>query len=551
MRSASRLVMVGRTALVALALLVPSGMDQHGKLAAALVARRLPPLRAANAAPHSAARAALHPPRPLVHALALSSRCSEVCCAAEGSLPAGSSRPPSRSPQQRLLARKQQLDQLRTRLSDRLREQLRVNASRMPAWARRLVRAVRLALPAIALMLVFLNVAGSRSRSAASALVELPYSSFLSIVKNEPSRVSQLRLSLSRISFMLDGESNTFVRPVRAAPELLSLLASSGVEFRAAAASGGAALLPLVFPLLWGVMLFSLVRRQFNGATGSVGKRAGGSGTRISAEELSFDDVAGLDMARNEVQEVVSMLKMPERYAAAGARLPAGVLMVGPPGTGKTLLARVMAAQAGVPFFYCSGSDFVELFIGRGAARMRSLFKEAGEVAPSVIFVDELDALGKQRSLKIGGANDEVEQTLNQMLACMDGLDSSNNGVVVMGATNRLEILDPALTRPGRFDRLVRIELPDAEGREDILRVHTRAMNLADDVDLARIGAAALTFSGAELAALANEAAIRSVRRNGGEVNMEDFLSALIDFTTSRKRGASGLLEKIFKTAAP
>jgi cell division protease FtsH len=230
------------------------------------------------------------------------------------------------------------------------------------------------------------------------------------------------------------------------------------------------------------------------------------------------------------------MLKEPSTYSAAGARLPAGVLMCGPPGTGKTLLARVMAAQADVPFFYCSGSDFVELFVGRGAARMRALFKEAAASAPCLIFVDELDALGKQRSMRIGGSNDEVEQTLNQMLACMDGLETSNNGVVVMGATNRYDILDPALTRPGRFDRVVRISLPDERGRLDILRVHTRKLKLAPDVNLQLIADNTPTYSGAELAALANEAAIRAVRRSTDEVRQSDFVAAINTFNEGRRR---------------
>jgi len=212
------------------------------------------------------------------------------------------------------------------------------------------------------------------------------------------------------------------------------------------------------------------------------------------------------------------------------------VLMVGPPGTGKTLLARVMAARANVPFFYCSGSDFVELFVGRGAARMRSLFKEAEAVSPCLIFVDELDALGKQRSLRLSGSNDEVEQTLNQMLACMDGVETSNNGVIVMGATNRYEILDPALTRPGRFDRLVRINLPDEAGRLAILKVHTRKLTLSPNVDLQAVAEATPFYSGAELAALANEAAIRAVRRASNAVIQADFNDAVATFTASRRK---------------
>ena len=307
------------------------------------------------------------------------------------------------------------------------------------------------ALPAI-FAVVFLLVQALRRFAAAPRATELPYSAFMQLVSANAGSITGLRMSLTRFSFLLDG-APAFTRPVRAPSDLIWFLHKAGIDFRAAAGSGAAGIIQLLFPIIWLAALWSALRRQIGGATGSVGKKA--STLRLSADDLSFDDVAGVDTAKAEVREVVSMLRDPDQYAAAGARLPAGVLMVGPPGTGKTLLARVMAAQAQVPFFYCSGSDFVELFVGRGAARMRALFKEAAAAAPCIIFVDELDALGKQRSLRLGGSNDEVEQTLNQMLACMDGLDSSNNGVVVMGATNRYEILDPALTRPGRFDRLV------------------------------------------------------------------------------------------------
>ena len=397
---------------------------------------------------------------------------------------------------------------------------------------------------ALELAHIMLGATGQRAKRA----VEMPYSAFLQLASQDATRISALRMSLSRFSMLVDGEP-TFVRPVRAPSDLLWFLSKSGVAFEAAPTSVSSALLPLILPAIWLFSLWSLLRKQMTGATGSVGKRAS---RRVDVpENLTFDDVAGVDRAKEEVQEVVSMLRNPGRYAEAGARLPAGALMVGPPGTGKTLLARVMAAQAQVPFFYCSGSDFVELFVGRGAARMRSLFKAAAAAAPCIIFIDELDAIGKQRSLRLGGGSDEVEQTLNQMLACMDGLDSSNNGVVVMGATNRYEILDPALTRPGRFDRIVRIDLPDEEGRYSILKVHTRRLNLAPDVDLRRVALDASGFSGAELAGLANEAAIRSVRRtissnaNEKSVSMSDFTSALVDFTTSRRKNGLGILNSI------
>ena len=391
--------------------------------------------------------------------------------------------------------------------------------------------------PLLPFLFVFVLVIGQAMRraSAMPKPVELSYAAFMHLVESKASAatISDMRISLTRITFLLDGRLH-FTRPVRAPQELIWFLHRHGLDFRAAATSAAASLLPLLFPCIWLAAVWSMMRKQMGGATGNVGKK--GSSMRLSADDLTFDDVAGIDTAKVEVQEIVSMLRDPRRYEAAGARLPSGVLMVGPPGTGKTLLARVMAAQADVPFFYCSGSDFVELFVGRGAARMRALFKEAVESAPCLIFVDELDALGKQRSLRISGSNDEVEQTLNQMLACMDGVDSSNNGVVVMGATNRYEILDPALTRPGRFDRLVRIELPSERGRAAILRVHTRKLQLAPSVNLAAIAEATPAYSGAELAALANEAAIRAVRRSSSELTQADFLAAIETFNSSRRR---------------
>ena len=487
----------------------------------------------------------------------------------------------------------------------------------LPQWARQLVKVLirlRPLFPAFFILMLLIMQTMRRS-SAAPRPVELTYAAFMKLVeaKGSGQSLTDVRVSLTRISFLLDGKA-AFTRPVRAPDSLIWFLHRSGVDFRAAATSAATVLLPLLFPCLWLAAVYTMMRRQMGGATGSVGKK--GAALRLSADDLSFEDVAGIDSAKEEVQEIVTMLKSPSRYAAAGARLPAGVLMVGPPGTGKTLLARVMAAQAEVPFFYCSGSDFVELFVGRGAARMRALFKEAAAAAPCLIFVDELDALGKQRSLRIGGSNDEVEQTLNQMLACMDGVDSSNNDVVrachtlrantrsastaaltptwcpprkwalsararafartahgegdltcwavmltvhagalvrrpqvVMGATNRYEILDPALTRPGRFDRLVRISLPDASGRLAILKVHTRRLKLAPNVNLQVVAEAATGYSGAEIAALANEAAIRAVRRNTEEVVQADFLAAVMSFNSARRRVPSveSLLPKWLK----
>lgn len=361
--------------------------------------------------------------------------------------------------------------------------------------------------------------------------VEMTFARFMQEVVGSPAAFGDMRISKSQISFLFDGE-RAFTRIVPAPVEVIALLQKSGVDFSAVAPSAASKLLPLLFPCLWLAVSWRMMS-QIGGKTKNIGKKD--SSFRLATSDLTFGDVAGIDTAKDEVQEIVTMLKEPQRFKAAGARLPSGVLMCGPPGTGKTLLARVMAAQAGVPFFYCSGSDFVELFVGRGAARMRALFKEAQEAAPCLIFVDELDALGKQRALRIGGS-DEAEQTLNQMLACMDGYDSSNNGVIVLAATNRYEILDPALTRPGRFDRVVRIGLPDETGRTAILAVHTRKLRLAEDVDLKLVAKAIPSYSGAEIAALCNEAAIRAVRRSSELINQADFLNAANTFNMGRGR---------------
>ncbi len=244
-------------------------------------------------------------------------------------------------------------------------------------------------------------------------------------------------------------------------------------------------------------------------------------------KRVTFKDVAGIDEAVEEVKEVVNFLKEPEKYTRLGARLPKGILLVGPPGTGKTLLARAVAGEAGVPFFSMSGSDFVEMFVGVGAARVRDLFAEARAKAPCIIFIDELDAIGKSRSgkLAIGGGYDERENTLNQLLIEMDGFDPKS-GIIIMGATNRPEILDPALLRPGRFDRQILVDRPDFKGRVDILKVHTRNLIMADDVDLKEIAAMTTGFVGADLANLCNEAALMASRKGRDKVTMADFQEA-------------------------
>jgi cell division protease FtsH len=272
----------------------------------------------------------------------------------------------------------------------------------------------------------------------------------------------------------------------------------------------------LVFPVLLIAGLFFLFRRS-NNVPGGPGQAMnfGKSRARFQMEAktgVMFDDVAGIEEAKEELQEVVTFLKKPERFTAVGARIPKGVLLVGPPGTGKTLLAKAIAGEAGVPFFSISGSEFVEMFVGVGASRVRDLFKKAKENAPCIIFIDEIDAVGRQRGAGIGGGNDEREQTLNQLLTEMDGFEG-NTGIIIIAATNRPDVLDAALLRPGRFDRQIMVDLPSLKGRQGILEVHARNKKLSPDVSLDAIAQRTPGFSGADLANLLNEAAILTARR--------------------------------------
>ncbi|MBC6417671.1 MAG: ATP-dependent metallopeptidase FtsH/Yme1/Tma family protein [Prochloron sp. SP5CPC1] len=279
----------------------------------------------------------------------------------------------------------------------------------------------------------------------------------------------------------------------------------------------------LIFPVLLIAALFFLFRRSSNipGGPGQA-MNFGKSRARFQMEAttgIMFDDVAGIDEAKEELQEVVTFLKQPERFTAVGARIPKGVLLVGPPGTGKTLLAKAIAGEAGVPFFSISGSEFVEMFVGVGASRVRDLFKKAKENAPCLIFIDEIDAVGRQRGAGIGGGNDEREQTLNQLLTEMDGFEG-NTGIIIIAATNRPDVLDSALMRPGRFDRQVMVDAPDIKGRLGILDVHARNKKIATEVSLEAIARRTPGFTGADLANLLNEAAILTARRRKEAITM-------------------------------
>lgn len=307
--------------------------------------------------------------------------------------------------------------------------------------------------------------------------------------------------------------------------ELRSLLASSTLEdwkFDAEPSAWRAYAPALIFTLAL-VLFFVIMMRRLNGA-GSPMQFGRSRGRLYAMEDLgvTFNDVAGIDEAVEEVKEIVDFLRSPERYQRLGGRIPKGVLLVGPPGTGKTLLAKAIAGEAGVPFFSLSGSDFVEMFVGVGAARVRDMFQQAESKAPCIIFIDELDALGKSRGTGIVGGHDEREQTLNALLVEMDGFDS-NSGVIVMGATNRPETLDQALMRPGRFDRQVLVDRPDVRGREDILKVHVKNVKLDPSVDLKEIASISPGFVGADLANLVNEAALLAARRDKSSVGITEF----------------------------
>ena len=285
-----------------------------------------------------------------------------------------------------------------------------------------------------------------------------------------------------------------------------------------------AMILSVVLPtlLLFGLLMFSM--RRMNKGGGIMGMGVGKSKAKAYVQQetgVTFKDVAGQDEAKESLQEVVDFLHNPGKYTAIGAKLPKGALLVGPPGTGKTLLAKAVAGEAQVPFFSLSGSEFVEMFVGVGASRVRDLFEEAKKNAPCIVFIDEIDAIGKSRDSRYGGGNDEREQTLNQLLTEMDGFDASK-GVVILAATNRPDSLDPALLRPGRFDRRIPVELPDLKGREEILKVHAKKVRLGDDIDFNAIARAASGASGAELANMVNEAALRAVRENRKYVTQAD-----------------------------
>ena len=302
----------------------------------------------------------------------------------------------------------------------------------------------------------------------------------------------------------------------------------------------------IIFFIFWFVLMN---RNQGAGKTMSFGKSKARNITEIDKNRVTFNDVAGVDEEKEELQEIVEFLKSPKKFTDMGARIPKGVLLVGHPGTGKTLLAKAVAGEAGVPFFIISGSDFVEMFVGVGASRVRDLFEQAKKNAPCIIFIDEIDAVGRQRGAGVGGGHDEREQTLNQLLVEMDGF-ATNEGVIVLAATNRPDILDKALLRPGRFDRQIVVSAPDVKAREEILQVHARKKIIGDDVDLKTIAKNTSGFSGADLENVLNEAALLAARRNKSEINMTEIEDAMVKVTMGPEKKTRVRSEKENKLVA-
>jgi cell division protease FtsH len=358
------------------------------------------------------------------------------------------------------------------------------------------------------------------------------YSRFIQEV--EQGRVEKVSLSADRSTALVTPKYDPNKRLVTLVndPDLINTLTSKGVDISVLPQTDEGfwfkALSSLFFPVLLLVGLFFLLRRAQSGP-GSQAMNFGKSKARVQMEpqtQVTFGDVAGIDQAKLELNEVVDFLKNADRFTAVGAKIPKGVLLVGPPGTGKTLLARAVAGEAGVPFFSISGSEFVEMFVGVGASRVRDLFEQAKSNAPCIVFIDEIDAVGRQRGAGLGGGNDEREQTLNQLLTEMDGFEG-NTGIIIIAATNRPDVLDAALLRPGRFDRQVVVDRPDYSGRSEILKVHARGKTLAKDVDLDKIARRTPGFTGADLSNLLNEAAILAARRNLTEISMDEINDAI------------------------
>jgi cell division protease FtsH len=392
-----------------------------------------------------------------------------------------------------------------------------------------------LLLPGVMLATPNLEVMAQTSQNSSPKKPELTYGKVLrSIDEGQVRRVEIDPVNKVARIYLKDKKANDPVPEITLLdqnPELIEKLRSNNVEFDVQPAPSNAAALGLILNIFW-ILVFvfaiTILLKRSSGGSGNA-MNFGKSRARFQMEVktgILFNDVAGIEEAKEELGEVVTFLKQPEKFTAIGAKIPKGVLLVGPPGTGKTLLAKAIAGEAGVPFFSISGSEFVEMFVGVGASRVRDLFKKAKDNAPCLIFIDEIDAVGRQRGTGIGGGNDEREQTLNQLLTEMDGFEG-NTGIIVIAATNRPDVLDTALLRPGRFDRQVTVDYPDLKGRQGILEVHARNKKLAPDISLEAIARRTPGFTGADLANLLNEAAILTARRRKEAMTMAEVNDAI------------------------
>ena len=369
---------------------------------------------------------------------------------------------------------------------------------------------------------------------------EVDYNTFVSMTEKKEIGKVEIQQQSNRILFTDKDETTIYKTAIVPDDDMVQRLLDAGISTTGEEIEQTSLLtdilgwvLPLVIFIAIGQVISRSMMKKMGGGGNSLMFNMGNSNAKIyvkSAEGIKFDDVAGEDEAKENLQEVVNYLHDPSKYKEIGASMPKGILLVGPPGTGKTMLAKAVAGEANVPFFSMSGSEFVEMFVGMGASKVRDLFNQAKEKAPCIVFIDEIDAIGQKRSGGQYGGNDEREQTLNQLLTEMDGFDSSN-GVIILAATNRPESLDPALTRPGRFDRRVPVELPDLLGREAILKVHAKKIKIAEDVDFNKIARMASGASGAELANIVNEAALRAVRdgrRFATQADLEESIEVVI-----------------------
>ena len=388
-------------------------------------------------------------------------------------------------------------------------------------------------------------------------VTEVDYGTFMSMTEDK--NIGQVQVEDQQIVFTDKDEKNVYQTNAMDDPQLTERLYESGAKFSKDVDASTSPLLSLlitgILPMLifigLGQYMAKKLRDQMGGKDSLMFGGMGKSNAKIyvqSTKGIRFDDVAGEDEAKESLAEIVDYLHNPQKYTDVGASMPKGVLLVGPPGTGKTMLAKAVAGEANVPFFSMSGSEFVEMFVGMGASKVRDLFKQAKEKAPCIVFIDEIDAIGKKRDNQLS-SNDEREQTLNQLLTEMDGFEG-NNGVIILAATNRPESLDPALTRPGRFDRRVPVELPDLAGREAILKVHAKKIKTADDVDFHTIARMASGASGAELANMINEAALRAVRNNRTVVTEADLEESIEVVIAGYQKKNAVLSDKEKKTVA-